>query len=428
MAGLEGEYAAQVSVRGVSVITPDQITRPGIRHDATTGTIPSLNGIRAIAVTMVFFAHSGLEYIVPGGLGVTIFFVLSGYLITTLMRLEFAESGGIDYRGFYQRRIIRLMPPLLILVAVAGGLSAVSVIAGGFTPSGLMAVLFYYANYYFIAHDFHGVPSGLGPMWSLAVEEHFYILFPPLAALLMRVGRVRLSVAVLSALCALMMMWRTWLVLHGVSDVYISMATETRADPILFGCILAMLSNPRIDRVAPPRMIRDWSLLAGAMLLLLATLAYRNEFFRFTLRYSLQSLSIAVLLYLAVARADQRPYRWLNSKPMIYIGTISYSVYLVSCVIQFAVHKYWPRLGWSGEILASAALTLVVAESMRRWVEAPFAGWRKRLHRTRVDGKLVPRLQATPSVETAPLVPGNNQGETEQINISESRRPVYDEA
>ncbi len=394
----------------------DRAVQPQVRQEAVTGTIPSLNGIRAIAVSMVFLAHSGLEDIVPGGLGVTIFFVLSGYLITTLMRLEFSESRAIDYRAFYQRRLLRLMPPLLIVIVVTGALSAISVVDGRFTLNGLMSVLFYYGNYYFIAHDFNGVPAGLGPMWSLAVEEHFYILFPPLAFLLLRAGRPRLSVLVLSGLCALIVFRRIWLVLHGASDVYLAMATETRADPILFGCIMALLCNPRIDAVAPPKAIRDWGLLAGAVTLLLATLAYRNEFFRFTLRYTLQSLAIATLLYLAVARADQRPYRWLNSKPMVYIGTISYAVYLASSVIQFAVHGHWPGLGWAGETLMSAALTLVVAESMRRWVEEPCARLRKRLHRkTRVIATTAPELQASKTAVGTPLVSRSGDNESERI-------------
>jgi peptidoglycan/LPS O-acetylase OafA/YrhL len=76
-----------------------------------SGNIPSLDGIRAIAVCVVFFAHSGLEHLIPGGLGVTIFFVLSGYLISTLMRMEHAASGALDFRAFYLRRLLRLMPP-----------------------------------------------------------------------------------------------------------------------------------------------------------------------------------------------------------------------------------------------------------------------------------------------------------------------------
>ena len=132
-----------------------------------TGPIPSLDGVRALAVLLVFFAHSSLDKIVPGGLGVTIFFVLSGYLISTLMRIEYARSGKLDIRGFYLRRLLRLMPPLVIVVALAALASTLSLIQGQFTPSGLFAALFYLGNYHVIANDFHGLPGGLGVVWSL---------------------------------------------------------------------------------------------------------------------------------------------------------------------------------------------------------------------------------------------------------------------
>jgi peptidoglycan/LPS O-acetylase OafA/YrhL len=187
------------------------------RPEYATGAIPSLDGIRAVAVSLVFFAHGGADSLVPGGLGVTIFFVLSGYLITTLMRIEHARSGGISYRSFYLRRLLRLMPPLSIVVAAAGLLALASVIDGGFTPGGLFSALFYFGNYYVISHDFDGMPAGLGVVWSLAIEEHYYLLYPPLAALLLRFGRVGLSVTALSMFCAAVLAWRCWLVAHGGS-------------------------------------------------------------------------------------------------------------------------------------------------------------------------------------------------------------------
>ncbi|HMH18332.1 MAG TPA: acyltransferase [Burkholderiales bacterium] len=350
------------------------------RSQHAAGAIPSLDGIRAVAVSLVFFAHSGFDNIVPGGLGVTIFFVLSGYLITTLMRIEHARSGTISYRGFYLRRLLRLMPPLFIVVAVAGLLAAVSVIDGGFTLGSLLAALFYFGNYYVISHDFHGMPAGINVVWSLAIEEHYYLFYPPLAALLLRVGRVKLSVTVLSILCAVVLAWRYWLVLHGGSETYLSMATDTRIDAILIGCIMALLRNPWLDPVPAPRALRDWGIAVVCVAVLAGTLLYRDEVFRLTARYTLQCVAIAPLIYLAVARADCLPFRWLNSKPLVYIGTISYTIYLSHHVILLGLAQHWPQLSWIGLTLASGVLTLAVAESMRRWVEQPCAKLRKRLH------------------------------------------------
>jgi len=111
------------------------------RPQYATAAIPSLDGLRAIAVLLVFFAHSGVENIIPGGLGVTIFFVLSGYLITTLMRIEQSRSGSISYRGFYLRRLLRLLPPLFSLPEITllqgfGLLALCRILFGGFGKGG----------------------------------------------------------------------------------------------------------------------------------------------------------------------------------------------------------------------------------------------------------------------------------------------------
>jgi peptidoglycan/LPS O-acetylase OafA/YrhL len=351
------------------------------RPQYATGTIPSLDGIRALAVALVFLAHSGFDDLIPGGLGVTIFFVLSGYLITTLMRIEHARRGSINYRGFYLRRLLRLMPPLFIIVAVTGLLAAFSVIDGGFTTSGLFSALFYFGNYHVIANDYHGMPVGLGVIWSLAIEEHYYLFYPPLAALLLRIGRVGLSVTVLSMLCVAVLAWRYWLVFHGATEAYITLATDTRVDAILIGCLMALLLNPWLDPVPARKALNDWGIAAICVGVLAGTLLYRDEVFRLTARYTLQCLAIAPLIYLAVARADRLPFRWLNARPLVYIGTLSYTIYLSHHVILLGLAKHWPQLGWIGLTLGGAAVTLAVAEPMRRWVEEPCARLRKRLHR-----------------------------------------------
>jgi len=357
-------------------INPASLPVAGLR------TIPSLDGVRAIAVSLVFFAHSGLENVVPGGLGVTIFFVLSGYLITTLMRGEYTQAGSINYPAFYLRRLLRLMPPLLVVSAAAWAMSALSVIGGAFSTGGLLSVLFYFGNYFVIAHDFHGLPAGLGVVWSLAVEEHYYIFYPPLALLLLRLGSARVAAITLSMLCAAILAWRCWLALRGVSPAYLSMATDARVDAILVGCTMGLSYNPwlRQGQVGNGR----WQCLVGATccVLLIGSLAYRNEFFRMTFRYTLQSLAIAPLLYLAIARSGHAAFRWLNSKPMTYLGSISYTIYLSHQLILYFIERHWPSIGWAATSAATALLTLAIAEPMRRWIEKPCAQLRGRLHKT----------------------------------------------
>lgn len=350
----------------------------------SSGTIPSLDGIRAIAVGLVVIAHSGLENRVPGGLGVTIFFVLSGYLITTLMRIEHGRLGSIDYRNFYLRRLLRLMPPLLIVVAVTAVLARLGVIDEAYTIGGLLSTLFYFGNYYVITYDYVGIPHGMGVVWSLAVEEHFYILYPFLAAFLLRRTRASLAALTLTLLCVVVLAWRYWLASHGVADEYINMATDTRIDAILIGCIVALWKNPWLDRKQVQPRSQDWLLMAACLAGLAASLLYRDEFFRQTLRYTVQGVAIAGLLYLSVLHSQRAPFRWLNFRPLVYLGGVSYTVYLSHHVTMFALAKHWPQLNVIALFLATLVITLGVAELMRRWVEQPTARLRKRLHRERV--------------------------------------------
>jgi len=353
-------------------------TRSG--PQAASGPIPSLDGIRAVSVALVFFSHNGLGDVVPGGLGVTIFFVLSGYLITTLMRGEFAESGSVSFRAFYLRRFLRLIPPLLVITCLSVLISLTTGLGDPFTATGLASVLLYFSNYFQIVHGPFAQPPGLGVTWSLAVEEHYYLLYPPLALLLLRLGRPRFSALVLSGLCLLILAWRCWLMRHGASLEHLSISTDTRVDAILIGCVLAVARNPWIDAPPAPRPGREFALAAACMAALIVSLVWRDEFFRFTLRYTVQSAAIAGLLYLAVARAAAWPFRWLNVRPLVYLGAVSYTVYLAHYLVLHWTFVHLGGLGRIGVALVGAAITLAIAELMRRFVENPCAVLRRRLH------------------------------------------------
>jgi peptidoglycan/LPS O-acetylase OafA/YrhL len=351
-----------------------------------TGTSPdviaSLDGIRAVAIGLVFLAHGGLSDIVPGGLGVTLFFVLSGYLITTLMRVEFADTGSLDLPAFYLRRLLRLMPPLLVVLLFALLLHWTGLVQAAPTPAGVASVIFYFGNYFAIFHQFKGMPDGLGITWSLAVEEHFYIVFPVLALLLLRFRRAA-SVIPLVILCAAILAWRCWLVAHGASDDRIYMATDTRIDAILTGCVMALLCNPVLDPV--PSRVRQYTgaICVAALAVLVGTLLYRNQYFRETYRYTIQGVAVAPLIYLAVVQSRIAAFRWLNAGPVVYLGKISYTVYLAHQACLFFINEHWPRLGEVATMVATALLVLAIAVPMRHWVEIPFARIRKRLHQRR---------------------------------------------
>lgn len=346
--------------------------------------IPSLNGIRAVSVLIVFASHAGFERFVPGGLGVAVFFFLSGFLITTLLLREFSRNGEIDFVGFYKRRFLRLMPPLLVTLAVAYGLTLLYILPGHVTLAGLASQLFYFANYeeiYFGAAQ--KTPEGTGVLWSLAVEEHFYMIFPVLllAALAAHL-RNRSLIVVALAVCAGILLWRIYLVCWvGVSETRTYYASDTRLDSIVYGCVLAFAMNGRTDDAANASRLsfRDWALLATAGLVLLSTLVIRDQRFRETLRYSLQGIALLPIFYLAVMRHRHWLFRVLNSKLAVRIGIYSYSIYLIHRVIIIALEVQVEQLAGHPLMLAggSLALSIAFAVMIDRLVDSRF-----RNHRT----------------------------------------------
>jgi peptidoglycan/LPS O-acetylase OafA/YrhL len=152
------------------------MTMKSIANPAKTFSIPSLDGIRALSFLIVFVAHDNFKP-VPGLFGVAVFFFLSGYLITTLMRIEIENTGTISIEGFYLRRAFRILPPfyivlLLIILVVKAG-----VLPGYYDSADLTASVLYVTNFWNIyAHPIQ--MPGFNIFWSLAVEEHFYLVFP----------------------------------------------------------------------------------------------------------------------------------------------------------------------------------------------------------------------------------------------------------
>src|SRR3954447_8518759 len=170
--------------------------------------IPSLDGLRAISFGIVFAAHAGWNNVIPGPFGVTVFFFLSGYLITTLSRLEFERRGDVSMSKFYLRRALRILPPFYLVIAFSLTLSWLHVVPAPKEAGSIVALLLHYANYYIVAHDNGGFPAGTGVYWSLAVEEHFYLLFPWAYLALARCKlSARGQAAILLAMCGVFLLW-----------------------------------------------------------------------------------------------------------------------------------------------------------------------------------------------------------------------------
>lgn len=324
-------------------------------------------------------SHAGLDRIVPGGLGVSAFFFLSGYLITTLMRVEQARTMSVDLRGFYVRRALRILPPMWVTLAFGAMLTLAGILAigggGTLNPVAVAAQFLFVSNYTDTLQIGGGVP-GI-PIWSLAVEEHYYLIFPILyIAILRRLPTARAAELCL-ALCALLLIARGAHAVAGHDMDSMYYWSHTRIDSILAGSCLALHRNPALDgRCAWTPKRRDVQM---AFLLLFATIAIRNDFFRHTARYSLQSLAFFVL-FASLLQSQGRVARWLASRPMKIVGDYSYSLYLSHLLLLLLVMSL-TGLGRGVAAMIAYPLAFAYAAAMYRWVDRPMAKLRKAAHR-----------------------------------------------
>ncbi|MGQ0699208.1 MAG: acyltransferase family protein [Panacagrimonas sp.] len=349
--------------------------------EKSAGVIPNLNGMRAVAVAMVVMGHSGAGHYIPGRFGVTVFFVLSGFLITTLLLQEHDRTGTISLSKFYLRRLLRLTPPLYVVTAL--GVAAVELdwVGGGDEPLGITSLLLYFANYYLVFDGSNGIPDGLVVSWSLAVEEHFYLLWPPVLLWLFRsrLDRDRLGWLLIAASVAVLG-WRLVLdTMLGASDLYILEATDARIDSLMAGCWLALVRNPWLTPPTTVQRGRETLLLLVCGLLILLTPLVGDPLFRNTLRGTLQNWALVGVFWLVVARADRWPFRMLGHPVADYVGRVSYSLYLSHfLLIHISIHIL-PDQPLLLTIPVGILLSFAFAEAMRRWVEDPLSRVRARL-------------------------------------------------
>lgn len=328
--------------------------------------LPALDGLRAAAILIVMISHTGLGRIVPGGFGVTIFFFLSGYLITTLLRLEALRTGRIDLKHFYLKRTIRIFPPMYLTIAVVAGLTLAGLLGRTVAAPGVIADLAFLTNY---APQL-GLEGGVAiPLWSLDVEEHFYILFSTLFALAfarMASGR---AAAICVALAIAILAVRIGIVASGGGLENIFYWSHTRLDSILWGCVLALWQNPAVDGDAwRPR----WWHFALALAVLGICLVVRDPVFRETVRYTLQGGALFVVFSFALQEPVMN--RLLGNAPLRIVALLSYTLYLAHMpAIALAEH-----VGLPAPALAGIALAFGYAWLMYVTVERPLARWRRR--------------------------------------------------
>lgn len=342
---------------------------------------PTLDGLRALAVLIVITAHAGLSNIIPGGFGVTIFFFLSGYLITSLLRVEFARDGHISLRQFYVRRILRIFPPLYITLIAVSILGAIGLVPPDYEAGGVLADALFLTNYSSLWTAQTGLPI---PLWSLDVEEHFYLLFPIFYMLALQRRRPFVAAGAIIVICMLVLLVRIFnvIVLPDYSLNYYW--THTRVDSILFGCCLAVWQNPALDKEA----WRPKSWQGGlAVACLLLTFLVRNEAFRESIRYTIQGTCLFVLFSMAM-QDKGIVNRILSSSYLKIVGLLSYTLYLCHMPMFLVAKKMYPSLGLFGIGVIGVVLSFAYSGAMYLWVEKPIAAWRRRLQLPKATSKL----------------------------------------
>jgi len=356
------------------------------RKAGEMGYIPGLDGIRAVAVLGVLLYHGDLTWMQGGFLGVDVFFVLSGFLITTLITEEFERSGRINFRKFYVGRARRLLPALLLMLLVVGLLAALfyreSAVA--FRQDALASLL-YVTNWWYIVADQSyfeaiGRPAFLQHLWSLAVEEQFYLIWPVITLLLLK-WRGRRGVFYVALTLSLVS--TAWMITLSFMNGYPLEADPSRAYfgsdthimGLLLGAALAMVWRP--GRLSTHLTAGAKAILTfiGVLSLLGVVWFYLQvgEYSPFLYRGGFFVLSAVVCVLIAAASHPGIPFgKVLGAQPMRYIGQRSYGLYLWHWPI-FVITRPGLDVPVTGawNFVLRMALTFIVAEISYRYVEIP---------------------------------------------------------
>lgn len=338
---------------------------------------PALDGIRALAVAMVVGFHACVPGDSGGYLGVDVFFVLSGFLITSLLLEEVRATGTIDLRGFYWRRLLRLTP------ALASMLLVYLVVAPFVWPKvpfwvdlrDVLISLFYLADY---ASAIWSVPLRLRQTWSLSVEEHFYLVWPLLILCLTRLSSRRRMAIALGCMYLLFSGWRIYCDLHGATgyeDSYYRF--DTRLSGLTVGGLLAVvLSSNRVLH----KKRADLLAFVALSVIALCSWHYRVESTAaLTVGMAAVEFATLAMIYIAVNSRGSLLYRLLSLPAMSYVGRMSYGIYLWHYPIFVYMWDKWP---WYEIVVIGGLASFALAVLSYHSVESIARSYRRRNART----------------------------------------------
>jgi peptidoglycan/LPS O-acetylase OafA/YrhL len=290
--------------------------------------VPILDGLRALAVALVITTHFVITAHLSAGVPlalVSVFFVLSGFVITWLLLREHESTGSISLSGFFVRRAVRILPAYYAFVVFSIALDRMY--GDARIASAAVPALFYYTNYF---NALHGHPaSSVAHLWSLAVELQFYVVAPLAFLLLAARGRRALLYGAAFAIVAVAA-WRSFAFLWlGLGPAYAYNAFDCRFDALAAGCLLAVsCGSPRFRSAMETCAGRwHWAPLLFAVMIL-PVFEYSRPWYRYTIGFTIQALAIAFVIGQLLVLHAQTPWRFLDSRPMRYLGSLSYGMYL----------------------------------------------------------------------------------------------------
>ena len=336
---------------------------------AASSNIPALDAVRGIAALMVVLAHTiGPHQL--GSMGVAVFFVLSGFLITWLLVKESDNTGTISLRDFYIRRALRIFPAFYVFWMVCIAAAALRNVRIPWAES--WACFFYLGDYYSTVP--HSSDSIMSICWSLGVEEKFYLLWPFLFARL-HLNPARLFRIACFFIATLWIYRVTLTIAFSLPREYLRYAFESRFDNILFGCVFALaLRLGKLDPVlrAAERMRVLPIALAASLLALTFAEERAGSAYHYILGMTVDSAIIAVTLIQLVYLASLRGWTWVNHPLWKFFGRISYSLYLYHIVVIATVAHYLPslRLRWAYPLMFTGSV--LAAYCSYRLIEQPF--------------------------------------------------------
>jgi peptidoglycan/LPS O-acetylase OafA/YrhL len=322
--------------------------------------IAALDGIRAFAVLSVMAYHTGHPIAQGGMIGVDVFFVLSGFLITSILVSEYDRRHGISLKAFYLRRLLRLAPPLLLMLSVFVMLSTWldPDPQSRYEEAAIAAA--YLTNWARMTENFQ--PAFLAHCWSLAVEEQFYLLWPLVLIVTLRYARQYAAWAAIGIAIA------SWLTYFALADdqTRVYNGLDTRAHGLMVGCAIAFL------RVHLPRFLGP---LALAGLCVIAMMDWTGTY-RFAVCLMLTEILAAVLI-LDVVRDGSYLRRLLSMRAVVWVGTISYGLYLWHWPIYRLMFQF-EATGWQ-VVVFGAGGAFVAATLSRYLLELPMLRMKDRV-------------------------------------------------